>query len=320
MCGLPLVEDPNIIVGMESGDDAGVYRLSDDLAIIQTIDYITPIVDDPYTFGQVAAANALSDVYAMGGRPITALNVVCFPIGSQDISVLQHILRGGLDKLREAGVALLGGHSVEDEELKFGLAVTGIVHPARVVARDTPHVGDRLILTKAIGTGTVTTALKGGMAEMADVEPVYLSMTTLNKRASELMGEAGCHACTDVTGFGLLGHACGMIQDTGLGIEISLSSIPLFAGATEYAGMGLVPAGARRNRDFRRHQVEAACELSDEMWDILFDPQTSGGLLIAVPAEEAEALLARLHQDGVASAAIVGAVTAKPSDKIVIRE
>jgi len=305
---------------MESGDDAGVYRLNDDLAIIQTVDYITPIVDDPYTFGQVAAANALSDVYAMGGRPITALNVVCFPVSSQDISVLQDILRGGLDKLREAGVALLGGHSVEDEELKFGLAVTGVVHPAAIVARDTPQPGDRLILTKAIGTGIVTTALKGGMAELADLEPVYLSMTTLNKRASELMVEAGCHACTDVTGFGLLGHACGMVEDSALGIEVSLSSIPLFTGAREYAEMGLVPAGARRNRDFRRHQVEAACELSDEMWDILFDPQTSGGLLIAVSAEDAEALLASLHHDGVTHAVIIGDVVAGPKSKIVVRE
>ena len=305
---------------MESGDDAGVYRLSDELALIQTIDYITPIVDDPYTFGQIAAANALSDVYAMGGRPVTALNVVCFPVSSQDISVLRDILRGGLDKLREAGVALLGGHSVEDEELKFGLAVTGVVHPAGIVARDTPKVGDKLILTKAIGTGIVTTALKGGIAGLTDLEPVYLSMTTLNKRASELMVEAGCHACTDVTGFGLLGHACGMIDNTGLGIALSLNSVPLFSGTGEYAGMGLVPAGARRNRDFRRHQVEAACEVSDEMWDILFDPQTSGGLLIAVPSANADALLASLHRDGVTQAAIVGDVVAQPSGKIVVKE
>lgn len=305
---------------MESGDDAGVYRLSDDLALIQTIDYITPIVDDPYTFGQVAAANALSDVYAMGGRPVTALNVVCFPVGSQDISVLRDILRGGLDKLREAGVALLGGHSVEDEELKFGLAVTGVVHPAGIVARDTLQVGDKLILTKAIGTGIVTTALKGGVAELTDLEPVYLSMTTLNRRASELMVEARCHACTDVTGFGLLGHACGMIEDTGLGIAFSLNSVPLFSGTGEYAEMGLVPAGARRNRDFRRHQVEAACEVSDEMWDILFDPQTSGGLLIAVPSADADALLASLHRDGVTQAAIVGDVVAQPQGKIMIKE
>lgn len=320
MCGLPLVEDPNIIIGMESGDDAGVYRLSDELAIIQTVDYITPIVDDPYTFGQIAAANALSDVYAMGGRPVTALNIVCFPISKQHVAVLQDILRGGLEKLREAGVALLGGHSVEDEELKFGLAVTGVVHPAMIVARDTPQLGDKLILTKPIGTGIVTTALKGGVAELADLETVYLSMSTLNKQASELMVESGCHACTDVTGFGLLGHACGMIEDSGFGMEVFLSAIQLFSGTTEYAGMGLVPAGARRNRDFRRHQVEAACELSDEMWDVLFDPQTSGGLLIAIPPENAGAFLATLHGNGVADAAVIGEVVAEPKGRILVKE
>ncbi|GAG21171.1 unnamed protein product, partial [marine sediment metagenome] len=213
MCRLPLVDDPNLLVGLERGDDAGVYKLNDDLAIIQTIDFITPIVDDPYTFGQIAAANALSDVYAMGGKPLTAMNVVCFPIQNQDISVLGEILRGGWDKLREAEVALVGGHSIEDPELKYGLSVTGVVHPTKMVTKEGAKTGDKLILTKPLGTGIVSTAIKGGVAGEEAVARIAVSMTTLNKRASELMQEAGVHACTDITGFGLLGHACGMIED-----------------------------------------------------------------------------------------------------------
>jgi len=319
LCGLELVYDPNIIVGMESGDDAGVYRLSDELAVIQTVDFITPIVDDPYTFGQIAAANALSDVYAMGGRPVTAMNVVCFPVGSQDISVLQDILRGGLDKLREAGVALLGGHSVEDQELKYGLSVTGVVHPSKVIAKDTARVGDRLILTKPIGTGIVTTALKGGVADESSVEPVARSMAMLNKRASELMVDTGVNACTDVTGFGLLGHARGMVDKGRAGIEIRFSNIPVFEGVRGFAAMGLVPAGTRRNMEFHRDAVEADSGIGDESLDILFDAQTSGGLLIAVPGEKAESLLKRLQENGIESAAIIGEIVDEPRGKIVVR-
>jgi selenide,water dikinase len=241
---------------MESGDDAGVYKLSDDLAVIQTVDFITPIVDDPFTFGQIAAANALSDVYAMGGRPVTAMNMVCFPVKEQDISVLQDILRGGLEKLREAGVALVGGHSVEDQELKYGLSVTGVVHPSKVIAKDTAQVGDRLILTKPIGTGILTTALKGGVADQSNAEPVARSMTTLNKKAAELMVDAGVNACTDVTGFGLLGHARGMVERNQAGIEVHLNAIPVFDRVKEFADMGIVPGGTKRNLEFHRSAVE----------------------------------------------------------------
>ena len=218
-----------------------MYKLSDDLAIIQTVDFITPIVDDPHTFGQVAAANALSDVYAMGGRPITALNVVGFPIKSQDISVLNDILRGGLTKMHEAGVTLVGGHSVEDDELKYGLAVTGVVHPLSMITRDGARVGDRLILTKPLGTGLVSTAVKGGLAEQQTVDRVAGVMTALNRTASELMIQAGCHACTDITGFGFLGHASGMVEDSPLGMEVSVSAIPTLPEAAAFAEMGLVP-------------------------------------------------------------------------------
>jgi len=320
LCGLPLVDDPNLLVGLEKGDDAAVYRLNDELAIIQTIDFITPIVDDPYTFGQIAAANALSDVYTMGGRPLTAMNVVCFPTKSQEISVLRDILRGGFDKLQEAGVALVGGHSVEDNELKYGLSVTGVVHPAKIITREGAEIGDKLILTKPLGTGLVSTALKGGLAGEEAVAGIVSSMITLNRRASELMLEAEVHACTDITGYGLLGHACGMIEDGQLGMELHVGAIPLFPEAKEFAQMGLAPAGTHRNREFRLNMIEQAYEIGDDIWSILFDPQTSGGLLISVPGKEAEALLQNLHRNGIEDAAIIGAVIGKPKGKIVIRE
>lgn len=320
MCRLPLVDDPNLLVGLERGDDAGVYKLNDDLAIIQTIDFITPIVDDPYTFGQIAAANALSDVYAMGGKPLTAMNVVCFPIQSQDISVLGEILRGGWEKLREAGVALVGGHSIEDPELKYGLSVTGVVHPTKMVTKEGAKTGDKLILTKPLGTGVVSTAIKGGVAGEEAVSRIAVSMTTLNKRASELMRETGVHACTDITGFGLLGHACGMIEDSQVGMEIHVAAIPFFPEAKGFARMGLVPGGTQRNREFRLNMIEQAYEIGDDMWNILFDPQTSGGLLISVPAREAEALLQNLHRNSIKDAAIIGEVVGEPKGRITIRE
>jgi len=320
LCGLPLVDDPNLLVGLEKGDDAAVYRLNDELAIIQTIDFITPIVDDPYTFGQIAAANALSDVYTMGGKPLTAMNVVCFPIKTQTISVLSELLRGGFDKLLEAGVALVGGHSVEDNELKYGLSVTGLVHPAKIITREGAEIGDKLILTKPLGTGLVSTALKGGLAGEEAVGRITSSMITLNRRASELMLEAGVHACTDITGYGLLGHACGMIEDGQLGMELHVGAIPLFPEAKGFAQMGLVPGGTQRNKEFRIDMIGLAYEMGDYIWSILFDPQTSGGLLISVPGKEAEALLKNLRRNGIEDAAIIGAVIGKPKGKIIIRE
>jgi selenide,water dikinase len=314
-----MMRDENILVGLETGDDAGVYRLSDDLAIIQTVDFITPIVDDPYTFGQIAAANALSDVYAMGGTPITAMNVVCFPINSQEISTLSDILRGGLDKMKEAGVALVGGHSVSDEELKYGLSVTGIIHPSQILRRNSPRAGDKLILTKPIGTGIVSTAIKGGVADAKAIEPAVRSMTTLNKKAAELMRTADVHACTDVTGFSLMGHGYGMIANSKLGMVINISSIPIFSAAKKFAGMGFVPGGARRNMEYYSSHIEQACEISDEMRDILFDPQTSGGLLIAVSGDSADKLVKKMHRSKITHAAVIGCITDNPKNKIVIR-
>jgi len=296
-----------------------VYKLSDDLAIILTLDFFTPIVDDPYTFGQIAATNAFSDVYAMGGRPLVAMNIVCFPIKTMDISILREILTGGLDKMREAEVILVGGHSVEDQELKYGLSVAGIIHPKRVVLNTTARAGDRLLLTKPLGTGIISTALKGGMADEKAVAKAVKSMLTLNRKASELMMAVEIHACTDVTGFGLLGHACQMIEGTDVGMVIYSDAVPFFPEAKGLAEMGLVPGGLHRNREFRRNMVEIGREVPDYMKDILFDPQTSGGLLISVPASEAKPLLERMHQEGITEAAIIGVVVAEPNRKIIVR-
>lgn len=305
-------------MGFDSFDDAGIYRLTDDLAIIQTVDYFTPIVDDPYDFGRIAAANALSDVYAMGGKPITAMNLVCFPSKSMDISILRDILRGGMDKLREAEVTLVGGHSVEDPELKYGLSVTGVIHPRSIVLNSGAVPGDSLILTKPLGTGIINTAIKAGMADEKAVGMVTEQMTALNRRASQLMQEVGVHACTDVTGFGLLGHACEMLQNNPIGMAIYCSLIPIFAGASEFARMGLVPGGTYRNRDFRAAVVEFAAGVPDWAPDILFDPQTSGGLLISTSPGKAKVLLAKLHRTGHRDAAIIGEIVEEPTGKVIV--
>ncbi len=239
--------DPNLLVGLERADDAGVYKLRDDLAIIQTVDFFTPIVDDPLLFGRIAAANALSDVYAMGGEPICAMNIACFPVREMDIAVLHEILKGGLEKLREAGVVLAGGHTVEDPELKYGLSITGIVHPERVLTNRGAQPGDQLILTKPLGTGLINTAIKGELASESAIEKAVSAMTTLNRQAAELMAGAPVHACTDVTGFGLLGHACEMVEDTPVGLVINAHAVPVFPEALEYCEMGLLPAGLARN-------------------------------------------------------------------------
>ena len=295
-----------------------MYKLSEDLAIVQTVDFFTPIVDDPYTFGQIAAANALSDVYAMGGKPITAMNIVCFPSKTLDISILRDILRGGLEKLREAGVVLIGGHSVDDEELKYGLSVTGTIHPGKVVTKSGARAGDKLILTKPLGTGIINTAAKGGVASEETIANVTRSMSALNRTASEVMQEIGCNACTDITGFGLLGHACEMIQNSEVGLKIRASSVPIFAEAVEFARMGMIPGGTYRNKEFRSRMVKVADGLPDYMLDILFDPQTSGGLFISVSTPKADILLSGLHKAGVLEAAIVGEVVAQPRETIIL--
>ncbi len=319
MSDLPLISDPNLIAGMERAEDAGVYKLTEELAIIQTLDFFTPIVDDPYTFGQVAAANSLSDVYAMGGRPLTAMNIVCFPTEKMDMSILRDILAGGLDKMREAGVALVGGHSVDDQELKYGLSVTGIIHPEKVVLNTGARVGDRLLLTKPLGTGIINTALKGRIGNEEVVSKAVKCMVALNDKASELMMAAEVHACTDVTGFGLLGHACEMIEGTDVGMVIESSRVPFFREVIGLVKMGLVPGGTFRNKEFRMNMVEFNSGVPGYISDILFDPQTSGGLLISVPGSDAESLLKRMHEVGIEEAAVIGEVVAEPKGKIIVK-
>jgi len=304
-------------VGLEKADDAGVYKLTDDLAIVQTVDFFTPIVDDPYTFGQIAVANALSDVYAMGGKPLTAMNIVCFPSKTLDISVLRDILRGGIDKLREASVVLIGGHSVDDPELKYGLSVTGIVHPKKVLTKSGARPGDQLILTKPIGTGIINTAAKGRLAGEDVIETVARSMAALNMAASEVMLQVGANACTDITGFGLLGHACEMIQDSEVGFKIRSISVPIFPETLGLARMGMIPGGTYRNKEFRSRMVYAT-GIAEVMMDILFDPQTSGGLLMSVSADKAGLLLTGLREAGMADAAIIGDVIGDPKQRIVV--
>jgi selenide,water dikinase len=318
LCGLDLPVDSNLLVGLERADDAAVYRVSEDLALVQTVDFFPPMVDDPFSFGQIAAANALSDVYAMGGVPKTAMNIVAFPAKTMDISILRTIIEGGLSKMREAGVVLVGGHTVEDSELKYGLAVTGYIHPDRILTKRNLQCGDRLILTKPLGTGIVATAIKAGLADQKLTERVTQAMATLNRDAAVTMAEFPVHACTDITGFGFLGHLAEMVVDSGHGVRINSSHVPMYLEALEWAAMGLIPAGAYNNRDFRGTFVDFAASVPQNVQDLLFDPQTSGGLLIAVAAEEAERLVTALKAKGIDCAAIVGEVIAVPVDRIIV--
>ena len=341
--------DPNVLVGFDHADDAGVYQLTPDTALVQTVDFFTPIVDDPYTFGQIAATNALSDVYAMGGRPLTALALVCFP-DKADITILERILAGGLSKMIEAGCTVVGGHSIRDEETKFGYAVTGIIHPQRVLANQGAQAGDRLLFTKALGTGVISTAIKKGTAKQAWIDAAVKSMTSLNKTAAEVItqyGEvsqasvgAGCspaqserssgaisekriatsgqriakdegrttndpvHALTDITGFGLIGHAREMALASNVGLILDSSRIPVLEGALDCIRAGFIPGGLKANRDFAECLVGYASAVPEEIRTLLFDPQTAGGLLISVAESDADALLQALKKAGVPSVEI----------------
>lgn len=305
-------------MGRETSDDAGVYRLSADTALVQTVDFITPVVNDPYDFGRIAAANSLSDVYAMGGRPLTALNVVCFPVKSMDKSVLKEILRGGLEKIHEAGAALVGGHSVEDPEIKYGLSVTGIVHPDRVLTNAGVRPGDALLLTKPLGTGILATAIKAGLASNEARVRAIETMATLNKKAAESMAAYPVNACTDVTGFGLLGHVLEMAQGSKAAISLISKNIPLLPEVLDLVQMGLLPAGSFANRNFCSHLVRFREAIDPLLLDILADAQTSGGLLISLPEKSALALLDDLRDKGVGDAAIIGRAAAADKGLIEI--
>jgi selenide,water dikinase len=286
---MPRNDNPNVLVGFDTNDDAGVYRLSDELALVQTVDFFTPIVDDPFTFGAIAAANSLSDIYAMGGAPISALSVVAYP-GSGDPEVLAAILRGGLEKMREAACAVIGGHSVNDPEIKFGYAVTGTVHPARVKTNAGAQPGDALVFTKALGTGVIGTALKRGMADESTVNSAIESMLTLNRDACRAMLTFNTHSCTDITGFGLIGHAREMAVASGVALVIESAAVPLLPGALAAARAGAIPGGLKNNRDFASCAVEIAARIDPALLELVYDPQTSGGLLIALPEQQATAL------------------------------
>jgi selenide,water dikinase len=305
---LPLPKDPKVLVGLETSDDAGVYQLTEEIALVQTVDFFTPIVDDPFTFGQIAVTNALSDVYAMGGVPLTAMNLVAFSIKTLSPSVLKEILLGGLSKLEEARVALVGGHTVEDPEIKYGLSVTGIVHPAEILTNAGARPGDRLVLTKPLGTGIVSTALKGGMATEEAIRKIVESMAALNRKASETMKAFGAHACTDITGFGFIGHAQQMAKGSEVGMVVRAREVPVFPEALDYARIGLVSGGAYSNRQFFSCCVDLEPDVPSLLVDLLYDPQTSGGLLISLPAEKAEGLVVALREKGERASAIVGEV------------
>jgi selenide, water dikinase len=307
-----------VLIGFDTADDAGVYKMSPELALVQTIDFFTPIVDDPYTFGQIAAVNALSDVYAMGGSPISSLAMVCFP-DKQDLQILGQILAGGLSKMIEAGCTVIGGHSIRDEEIKFGYAVTGSVHPDRILANSGAKVGDLLVLTKALGTGVISTAIKQGTAEPAWIEAVTRSMTTLNKLAAEAAAELGAdvHGATDITGFGLIGHAREIALASNVSLRIDSTKIPLLAGAVESVRAGCVPAGLKANREFAECAVEFDPKVGEITKTLLFDPQTAGGLLLSISASASHRFL-RDFQDYGGDATIVGDVLVRTDPLIRI--
>jgi selenide,water dikinase len=305
-------------VGSDLADDAAVIRLTTDLALIQTVDFFTPILDDPYLFGQVAAANALSDVYAMGGRPLCALNIVGFPAGTMGFEVLGEILRGGQDKVTEAGALLVGGHSIDDPVIKYGLAVSGLVHPDRVITNAGARAGDRLVLTKPLGTGVIATAIKGGLAEPGVVDRMVGVMTALNRPAGEAMIETEITGATDVTGFGLLGHALELARASGVRLVIEAGRVPIIEGVTELASMGLIPAGTFRNRDFCRHAMGVAEDVDPLRLDLLADAQTSGGMLICVPDEKLGPLLESLDRHGALCAEVIGRVEAGPPGTLAV--
>lgn len=298
---------PDLIIGLEHPDDAGVFRLSDETAVVQTLDFLTPVADDPYDFGQIAAANSLSDVYAMGGTPVTVMNIVCFPSCDLAAGILPRILEGGLDKIKESGAALVGGHSVDDPEIKYGLSVTGIVHPDKVWANSRAETGDAVILTKPIGTGIISTAIKGGLASDEQMAQAVKNMSTLNKYAAQIARDFDVHACTDVTGFGLGGHLIEAAKGAGVIIEIYTEKVGVLDGVMEHAAMGLFPAGAHKNKRFFAPQTRVAESTDRVLSDLMFDPQTSGGLLFFMPREQAVQCADIMEKNGI-PASLIGRV------------
>jgi len=316
---LPKFDDADMLVGTETSDDAGVYRLRPDLAIVNTVDFFTPIVDDPYLFGQIAAANSLSDVYAMGGEPKTCMNIVCFPKGKMDIEILGEILKGGADKVKESGAVIIGGHSIIDEEIKYGMAVTGVIHPEKIFRNVGVQEGDALVLTKPLGTGIISTALKKGKASKESIDGAVASMTMLNAAASTVARKYPVHACSDVTGFGILGHALGMASGSSVTLVLESSKLPLLHRAARLAEKGYLTGGCKRNRDYLQDKITIEKSIRQGLVEVALDPQTSGGLLIAVAKRYAAKLVDDLLAAGVKDAVEVGYATAlqKPWVRLV---
>lgn len=317
LTAIPKMSNENLIVGLETSDDAAVYKVSDDKAIILTLDFFTPVVDDPYTFGKIAAANSLSDIYAMGGEPTVAMNIVCFP-KCVDMNVLKEIMRGGAEKVMESGAVLVGGHTVDDNEPKYGLSVTGMVHPDKVRANAHVRVGDVLILTKPIGTGIINTAIKGEIASDEDYEEAVRTMEYLNKYPAMAMQNIEVNGVTDVTGFGLVGHTIEMAEGSDVTIELFAQQVPILKNARNFASMGIIPAGAYTNMEYFGPRVQTEENIEQSILDVLYDPQTSGGLLISVAEENAQALIQSLQDNKALCYAIIGQAVAKEDKAIKI--
>lgn len=315
---LPPIVDPNVLVGTNTADDAAVYKISDELAIVQTVDFFTPVVDDPYMFGMITAANALSDIYAMGARPLFALNIAAFPAKKLPLEMLGEILRGGSDKAREAGVSIIGGHTISDPEPKYGMSVTAVIHPDKVVTNAGARVGDILVLTKPLGIGIITTAMKRDLVSQKTADTAVEVMCTLNKTAAEVMVGVGVNACTDITGFGFLGHLYEMVKSSGVGARISMAKVPFIPETLDLIATGVAPGGSYKNLQFLQDKLSPQKGISKDQLLMLADAQTSGGLLMAVSADRAEHLINELRAAGVATVAVVGEIAADSGGKIII--
>ena len=320
LSGLPHIFDSNVLVSSETCDDAGIYKLDDERALVQSVDVFTPVVDDPYLFGQIAAANSVSDIYAMGGRPLTALSIIGFPVDRVSHRVMNKMMQGGIDKLREAGTVVLGGHSIKNKDIMFGFAVTGLVNPKRIITNDKAKPGDVLILTKPLGTGTITFAAQIGKAETKWLEEIGLSMSALNRTASEIMVQAGVRTATDVTGFGLLGHLSEIAVQSGVTVEVYADVVPLFEGVLSCLRQQIISGAVERNREYASKFVERNKGVEEELETALYDPQTSGGLLMCVGAKKAEAVLKKLKKAGLDRAAVVGRIVESSEGRIFLRK
>ncbi len=319
LAGLPKTEDPRVLVSADTCDDAGVFKVSDDLALVQSVDIFTPSVDDPYTFGQIAAANSVSDIYAMGGLPLTALSIIGFPIETMSHRIMNQILRGGVEKMEEAGVSIVGGHSIKDNEVKFGFAVTGTIHPEKIITNAKAQPGDILVLTKPLGTGVIGFASQIGKASAESLNTISQSMAELNKIPAEIMVDMGVKTATDVTGFGLLGHLSEMAAQSKVTVDIFVDRVPVFDGVFDYIQQGMISGAIERNKEFASQYVTTTSGVSEERETVLYDPQTSGGLLIAIHPDGVEELVSRLKKKGIEHTSVIGKVVSKSDGQIILK-